>query len=74
MWHIFQMLVVFGVVSANIYWKITPNPYLAAIIGGVVAYGLTWLIGRAWEATRRNRLAPHQDAQGWPSSTRRYGD
>lgn len=39
-WRILQMIVMTAVVFSNIYWEWTPNPYLASIIGAVVA----WLV------------------------------
>ena len=52
MWLIFQGLIVFAVVSANIHWQITPNPVLPAAWGFMLAYGLTWLLIRAGELWR----------------------
>ena len=44
MWFIFQSSVIFAVMASNIHWHWTPNPYLAGLIGGVLAYGATLLL------------------------------
>jgi hypothetical protein len=56
LWSVFQVLVVFSVIASNIYWQWTPNPYLAAIIGGTCALGVTvWFIALADVARRVRR-------------------
>lgn len=45
MWHLFQCVVIFAVGASNIHWQWTPNPYLAGLIGVLLAYGLTSLLG-----------------------------
>ena len=44
MWFLFQSSIIFAVMASNIHWGWTPNPYLAGLIGVVLAYGLTSLI------------------------------
>ncbi len=61
MWLLFQGVVVFAVVSANIHWQITPNPILPAAWGMMLAYALTWLLIRAVEL--RCRLQARRDAR-----------
>lgn len=43
-WQLFQLVVVGLVMSANVYWQLTPNAYVAGITGAGVAYCLTWLL------------------------------
>ena len=43
MLKLLQTLIVFGVLCANIYWELTPNGLLAAILGILTAYILTVL-------------------------------
>jgi hypothetical protein len=43
MWFILQGSIVFAVVASNIAYQWTPNPYIPALLGGGLAYGLTWL-------------------------------
>jgi hypothetical protein len=37
-WYVFQGLIMFGVISSNIHWHWTHNPYLAAICGWLLTY------------------------------------
>ena len=37
MWFLLQGSIVFAVMASNIYWQWTPNPYLAGVLGFVVA-------------------------------------
>ena len=39
--YFFQALIVGAVMCANVYWQITPNGYLAALIGIVFAAAFT---------------------------------
>lgn len=55
MWLLFQLLVMFAVLSANIYWELTPNGYLASGIALGVAFGLTWLINWLLYLIRRRK-------------------
>jgi hypothetical protein len=43
MWLILQVLIAFAVLSANIYWQITPNGLVAALGAFGLAYSVTWL-------------------------------
>lgn len=45
MWFLIQSLIVFAVVASNIHFQWTPNPYIPALLGGGLAYGLTRLVG-----------------------------
>jgi hypothetical protein len=38
MWKIFQLLIFVGVVFANIRWELTPNGYLASLLGIILAF------------------------------------
>ena len=46
----YQILIAFGVLSANIYWEWTPNGYLAGAWAFMAAYAATvgplWIIDR----------------------------
>ena len=35
--RLFQLLIIGLVLSANVHWEITPNPYLASLIGVFIA-------------------------------------
>lgn len=77
-WTLFQASIIGGVMCANIYWKLTPNGYLASLIGVGLAYlatlGLVALIDRAKvHSARRDSLAryseflePHRLTEGAP--------
>lgn len=41
MWRLLQSLIVFAVVGSNIHWEWTPNHYLPAILGFVLALIVT---------------------------------
>jgi len=43
MWFIFQGLIMFAVMATNIHWQWTPNPWIPALLGYGLAYGLTRL-------------------------------
>ena len=44
MWFLFQGSIIFAIVSSNIRWKWTPNPYVAGLMGVVAAYVATALL------------------------------
>lgn len=48
MYFLLQSSIVFAVCAANIHWQITPNGYLAGLLGFIAALlatvGLNWLI------------------------------
>jgi hypothetical protein len=50
-WFLFQILIVFSVIASNVYWHWTPNPYVPAGAGLLLAWVLTWLVTRL-----RNRI------------------
>jgi hypothetical protein len=41
LWFLIQSAIIFAVVASNIHWHWTPNGYLAALAGAVLAYGVT---------------------------------
>ena len=41
MWFLLQSLIIFAVMSSNIYWQWTPNGYLAGLIGAGAAFFAT---------------------------------
>jgi hypothetical protein len=45
-WFLLQSLIVFAVVASNIAWQWTPNGWIPALLGGGLAYGLTWLLAQ----------------------------
>lgn len=47
MWFLFQGLIAFSVVASNIRWHWTPNPYIPAAGGLLLAFVLTWLVTQA---------------------------
>jgi hypothetical protein len=51
MWFLFQSLVIFAVVASNIHWQLTPNGYLASLIGVGLAYRLTAGLSGLWRLT-----------------------
>jgi hypothetical protein len=46
-----QSLIIISVVAPNIHWQWTPNPYIPAGAGLLLAWVLTWLMTRL-----RNRI------------------
>jgi hypothetical protein len=38
--YLLQCLIIFAVVASNIHWQWTPNPYLAAGLGALLAYAV----------------------------------
>ena len=68
MWKLFQLAIFIAVVGSNIEYQWTPNPYLAAICGGLAAYlatvtltGLFWCLSALRKGYQRLRLRPGQD-------------
>jgi len=61
-WYVFQGLVMFAVIMANHHWQLTPNGYLAALIGYGVAYGATWLITLLFFRPARRLVGLQDDA------------
>jgi hypothetical protein len=57
LWNWFQLLIIGLVMSANVYWQVTPNKYLASIAGVVVAYLVTVALSKLIEllSLRRRR-------------------
>lgn len=57
MWKFIQGSIVFAVVGSNIQWKWTPNHYLPAILGFVLAVVVTGATNelRDWLASRTAR-------------------
>ena len=45
MWFLLQSSVMFAVMASNITWHWTPNGYIPALAGAVLAYGATALLG-----------------------------
>lgn len=54
-WLIFQGLVAFAVLSANIYWQITPNGVVAGAAALAAAYLATLLVNWLAQRLRRGR-------------------
>lgn len=54
-WMIFQSLIVFAVVCANIYLQVTPNGVLASLAGIGVALVATAILSGAMDRLRRAR-------------------
>jgi hypothetical protein len=44
LWAALQSVIFLAVVSANIYWELTPNPLVAVMVGAALAYGVTRII------------------------------
>jgi hypothetical protein len=65
MWYLLQGLIVFAVMASNIHWQWTPNGYLAAVIGGGLAFLSTEIINelRAWQQKRASRIARHKQVR-----------
>jgi hypothetical protein len=55
MWLILQVLIAFAVLSANIYWQITPNGLVAALGAFGLAYSVTWLLSRLLDYRHRRK-------------------
>lgn len=52
LWRLFQALVVFAVIAANIQWGWTDNGWLASVWAGFAALAATWLVGKAYDVQR----------------------
>ena len=68
-WFLFQGLIVFAVICANIYWEFTPNPYIpigfGVGLGFILSAGLSWLID-AWRIGGIPKRAKRpRDARTW---------
>jgi hypothetical protein len=48
-WHLLQAVVAFAVLSANIYWDLTPNPMIAGGWAVMAAIAVTWIIAKGFE-------------------------
>ena len=46
MWFLLQSLIIFAVCASNIHYQWTPNAYIPALLGGGLAYGLTYLLAQ----------------------------
>lgn len=57
MWFLVHGLIVFAVCATNIHWHWTPNMYVPALIGFVLALVVTGVTNelRDWVALRRSR-------------------
>jgi hypothetical protein len=44
MWFLLQGLIMFAVMATNVAWHWTPNALIPALLGGGIAYGLTYLL------------------------------
>lgn len=53
MWFLLQSLIIFAVMSSNIYWQWTPNSYLAGLIAVGAAFVATVSANRLWAAARQ---------------------
>ena len=52
---LFQLVVVFLVMAANIHWQLTPNGYAAGFAAVILAYWATLLVGGLAMYARRLR-------------------
>jgi hypothetical protein len=55
MWWLIQALIVFAIVGSNIHWQWTPNHYLPAIIGFVLALCVTGVSNELRDWARQKR-------------------
>jgi hypothetical protein len=55
MWFLLQGSIVFAVMSANICWQITPNGYLASLVGIGLAFFATVAVNQLLLWTRQKR-------------------
>lgn len=60
MWWLVQSLIVFAVISANIYFGLTPNMMLAAVIGGGFALIATLIWNDVAEIRARKKRGPQR--------------
>lgn len=76
LWIVFQALVAFAVLSANVYFEITPNGYLASAWAFMAAYALTVFPFTVadWWRSRHVRQAENamKKAAGIPYGWRRH--
>lgn len=55
LWRLLQLSIFGSVACANIYWQVTPNPYISGLAGLATAYGVTWLLTRLADLVRSVR-------------------
>lgn len=63
-WCLFQSLVAFAVVAANIHYEFTPNGYLAGLIAMAASYLATVFASWFLLRLRRSRVRPRNDSGG----------
>jgi hypothetical protein len=63
MWLLFQCSIIFAVISSNIYWKWTPNGFVASLFGVGAAYGLTIALTYCIQRVRQRRISRDQSRQ-----------
>lgn len=54
-WKIFQAFVFMLVLFSNVHWQWTPNPYVAAFIGAVVAFLVSVALAAMIDLSRKLR-------------------
>ena len=55
LWYVLQGSIIFAVVASNIHWQITPNGYLASLIGIGLAMAATGAINQLLLWSRQKR-------------------
>jgi hypothetical protein len=79
-WRVFQTMIFGAVLSVNIHWKLTPNPYVASLMGIGASLGATaliveileWLIRR--RATKQHLATPDASNPQKPGHSRLEAD
>jgi hypothetical protein len=70
-WKLLQITIGTGFLFANIYWQWMDNPFVAAVNAGFLAMGVTWLLSKAIDLSRRRRkLRPVEQSRDNRSNPR----
>ena len=62
MWKFFQTLIIAAVMCGNVYFKWTPNGYLAGLMGVAVALIVTLTLNKLLDLLARFRQRKHSPA------------
>jgi len=63
MWKFFQTLIIAGVMMLNVYFKWTPNGYLAGLMGVAAALIVTLTLNKLLDLLARFRQRKHGPSQ-----------
>jgi hypothetical protein len=69
LWKLFQLTIMAAVMCGNIYYDLTPNPYLVGLLGLGTAFVATWLLVRIGTLFSRRGPELRYDATSHHKST-----